>query len=76
MNYRSIHGKSVFPLHPEVRPDMDPKRCGITMRDWFAAKAMQGLCANGMCANGNTNAIDIARAAYIIADAMLEAGEA
>ncbi len=55
---------------------MDPKRCGITMRDWFAAKAMQGLCANGMCANGNTNAIDIARAAYIIADAMLEAGEA
>ncbi len=61
----------MFPLHPEVRPDMDPKRCGMTLRDYYAGLAMQGLCANG-----NTNAIDIARAAYIIADAMLEAREA
>jgi len=71
MNYRSIHGGSVFPLHPEVRPDMDPKRCGITMRDWFAGQAMQGLCANGV-----TNHTGIARAAYSVADAMLEEREA
>jgi len=41
---------------------------GMTLREYFAAKAMQGLCANG-----NRNAQDIARAAYIIADAMLKA---
>jgi hypothetical protein len=43
---------------------------GMSLRDWFAGQAMQGLCANG-----NTNAIDIARAAYIIADAMLSQRE-
>jgi hypothetical protein len=50
---------------------MDPKRCGITMRDWFAGQAMQGLCANGV-----TNYTGIARAAYSVADAMLEEREA
>jgi hypothetical protein len=40
---------------------------GMTLRDYFAAKAMQGLTAN------STNPKEIAQAAYIVADAMLEA---
>lgn len=41
---------------------------GMTLRDYFAAKAMQGFVANG-----NTNVQEIARASYIVADAMLKA---
>ena len=40
---------------------------GMTLRDYFAAKAMQGLCANG-----NTKAAEIVQAAYIVADMMLK----
>jgi hypothetical protein len=40
---------------------------GMTLRDYFAAKAMQGLTSNN-----NTNAQQIAQAAYIVADAMLK----
>ena len=43
---------------------------GMTLRDYFAAKAMQGLCANG-----GVVADDMAKAAYILADAMLKARE-
>jgi hypothetical protein len=53
---------------------------GMTLRDYFAAKAMQGLLANGWCtslrndhygeeAGNSTVAID----AYMMADAMLKA---
>jgi len=41
---------------------------GMTLRDYFAAKAMQGLCANN-----NTDPFVISKAAYIVADAMLRA---
>lgn len=41
---------------------------GMTLRDYFAAKAMQGFVANG-----NTNVQEIAQASYIVADAMLKA---
>ncbi len=43
---------------------------GMTLRDYFAAKAMQGLIANN-----NIDAQQIAHAAYIVADAMLRARE-
>ena len=43
----------------------------MTLRDYFAAKAMQGLCANN-----NTNPFEISKAAYVVADAMLKAREA
>ncbi len=71
MNYRSIQGGSAFPLHPEVRPDMDPKRCGMTLRDWFAGLAMQALLTRIQMSGAER-----ARDAYIVADAMLEAREA
>lgn len=41
---------------------------GMTLRDYFAAKAMQGFVANG-----STNVQEIAQASYIVADAMLKA---
>ena len=44
---------------------------GMTLRDYFAAKAMQGLVANS-----NTNPMDIAKAAYVVADFMMKAREA
>ena len=56
------------PAFPVKTAMFDCTQPGMTLRDYFAAKAMQGLCANG-----NRNAQDIARAAYIIADAMLKA---
>jgi hypothetical protein len=43
---------------------------GMALRDYFAAKAMQGLLANN-----NIDAQQIAKAAYIVADAMLKARE-
>lgn len=44
---------------------------GMTLRDYFAAKAMQGICASGPTANWTDGRI--ARSAYEMADAMLEA---
>jgi len=61
--------KTHFECGLNAFPDADYR--GMTLRDYFAAKAMQGLCANG-----NTNPFDISRAAYVVADAMLKAREA
>ena len=44
---------------------------GMTLRDYFAAKAMQGMMANSW----NSNYGDWAEHAYIMADAMLKARE-
>ena len=45
---------------------------GMTLRDYFAAAALQGLIANGECPTWD----DDAKAAYAAADAMLKAREA
>jgi hypothetical protein len=47
----------------EVRNEMR----GMSLRDYFAAKAMQG-----MIANGENNPSTITQAAYIVADLMLK----
>jgi hypothetical protein len=65
--------ESAFPstfksLSPE---EQQVHRWGMTLRDYFAAKAMQGLIANN-----STDPFDIAQAAYIIADFMLKARKA
>lgn len=59
---------------------MKDSKTTMTLRDEFAKAAMQGLLANGWCANlrndhdsesaGNTT---VARDSYMIADAMLQA---
>jgi hypothetical protein len=48
-----------------------PEQDGMTLRDYFAAKWLQGWTANSNIVN--TDAKTIASCAYDIADAMLEA---
>ena len=48
---------------------------GITVRDYFAAKAMQGICAH-VDTWGLSSNTKIAAAAYELADAMLAARSA
>jgi len=64
-----------FPSLPIVK-EFEGKRLpmteGMTLRDYLAAKAMQGFVANG-----STNVQEIAQASYIVADAMIkERGQA
>jgi hypothetical protein len=55
---------------------------GMTLRDYFAAKAMQGYIACGALTepiDGNPHVLDeavIAEGAYAVADAMIEARKA
>jgi hypothetical protein len=51
---------------------------GMTLRDYFAAKAMQGLIASPRGTPDGSDATDeyYAKCAYIMADAMLKAREA
>lgn len=52
---------------------------GMTLRDYFAAKAMNGLCADGHTFWDNLtlqgDPLEIARLSYEIADAMLNQRE-
>jgi len=47
---------------------------GMTLRDYFAAKAMQGMLAHAYM-QPQTGAAGYARDAYLVADAMLKARE-
>lgn len=47
---------------------------GMTLRDYFAAKAMQGMFASGNVPRDLTND-ELAEEAYLFADAMLKARE-
>ena len=59
-------GGTAFPCHTIAMHE------GMTLRDYFAAKAMQGFISRG----GDYNAEFDADRAYAFADAMLEAREA
>ena len=48
---------------------------GMTLRDYFAAKALQGMLASGNLPKTLPDA-DLAECAYALADAMLKAREA
>lgn len=64
-------GGPAFPVHPEVNTVKDTAWLGMTLRDYFAAKAMQGMLAeNGGGAISNSQ---LANFAYEIADEMLKA---
>ena len=74
-------GGPAFPVVLEERcnyisgpPYVDVKYPGMTLRDWFAGMALQGILANdklGMWGPNATN--DYALTAYTQADAMLKA---
>jgi hypothetical protein len=63
-------GGPAFPTPRYERGDM--YSLGMTLRDYFAAKAMQGLLAGTTTSNGSM----IVKDAYAIADGMLKAREA
>ena len=66
-------GGSAFPVHPDVRMDIDLQWCGMTLRDYFAAKAMQGDLVGGV---HRDDFRITAKRAFIMADEMLKAREA
>ena len=63
---------SAFPLHPE---SYDEECFGMTLRDYFAAKAMQALLRQYPDHLMNSPASEVASDAYSMADAMLAARE-
>ena len=63
-------GGMAFPLETSIGFS-----AGMTLRDWFAGQALNGMLAFPHKINGNTNILRIscARLAYETANAMLEA---
>jgi hypothetical protein len=69
--YRKAGG-TAFPTIAENADDD-----GMAVRDYFAAKALQGMLCNGFMPDQVSNeTYDYTRAAYQLADAMLKAREA
>jgi hypothetical protein len=60
------------PAFPAMHYDLADNEHGLTMRDYFAAKVLQGLLASGL----DQPKFEFARKSYEMADAMLEAREA
>ncbi len=50
-----------------------PIETGMTLRDYFAAKAMQGICNGRSHSDLKGHAVASAKVAYEVADAMLKA---
>jgi len=69
MNAEKPYDEPAFPI---IGARADHQFNGMTMRDYFAAKALQGLCSHhdtwGLCTEEK-----IAETAYALADAMLAA---
>lgn len=69
-------GGPAFPCHPEIIPQNDRDFAGMTLRDYFAAKAMHGMAGSRRYCEAGWDQADMASQAYEIADAMLKAREA
>jgi hypothetical protein len=71
--YMVNYGKSAFPI---IRSDgmghMQPEDRGMSLRDYFAGQAINGFVATNNWLN-DSDPLNIAKRAYCIADAMLEA---
>jgi hypothetical protein len=65
-------GGPAFPVQSVYIEDQETNSHGMTLRDYFAAKAMQGFISCG----GPCNIELDTKAAYVWADYMLEAREA
>ena len=68
-------GGPAFPCHPEIIPHRDHDFAGMTLRDYFAAKAMHGMAGSRRYCEAGWDQADMASQAYEIADAMLKARE-
>ena len=65
-----MNNPPAFPIPFETHHD------GMTLRDYFAAKAMQGICNSRSHSELKVHAIASAKVSYEMADAMLKAREA
>jgi hypothetical protein len=70
-----MNNPPAFPSSNEVtlNDSVSSGHSGMTLRDYFAAKAMQGMYAKGSFPTGIM--FDTAKEAYEMADAMLKARE-
>jgi hypothetical protein len=73
MSNTNTGGGPAFPLHPSIRPALDTDVCGMTLRDWFAGKALQGATIRGWSPGVSMDAV--AKQCYELADAMLKERE-
>ena len=67
-----------LPAFPAQHIDLAGHEHGLTMRDYFAAKAMQSIVAGAIAQGAATepeDAPELARAAWLMADAMLKTRE-
>lgn len=65
-------GGPAFPVESyDHEADMDTVKLGMTLRDYFAAAALQGMLANAQPGDGTPE--EFAADAYAFADAMLAA---
>ena len=62
----------IEPAFPAMHFDLADNEHGLTMRDYFAAKVLQGLLASGL----DQPKFEFARKSYEMADAMMEARNA
>ena len=73
-------GGPAFPCHPEIIPQKERDFAGMTLRDYFAARAMTA-CYAEYCAHANVQGYEkdwkmgVALDSYEMADAMLKARE-
>jgi hypothetical protein len=64
-------GGPAFPVQSVYIEDQDTNSCGMTLRDYFAAQAMQGLLSTVKDEEWQYD--DVAVIAYGMADEMMEA---
>jgi hypothetical protein len=67
--------ESAFPIQSVYIEDQDTNSRGMTLRDYFAAKAMQGMIG-GKWPTTYGERLHISEFAYDMADAMMKAREA
>ena len=75
MSAKTETGGPAFPCHPEIIPHKERDFAGMTLRDYFAAKAMHGMAGSRRYCEAGWDQADMASQAYEIADAMLKARE-
>jgi len=64
-----MNNPPAFPCHPDTPPEYD----GMTLRDYFAAKAIQAILTSPSWMENKPSTL--AKMSYEIADAMLRARE-
>lgn len=73
MNKPIKDGGPAYPLQA-IGPDFPPGYSGMSLRDWLAGQALQGICAHVDTWGLRVNELSIK--SYYIADAMLATREA